>query len=77
MWAGGGLVYVLPPAGLAPEVVAQLIDMFVADGRFLYWAELRLLGDLASARTACRSHFSSFRAAFGSAISASVSSWQM
>jgi hypothetical protein len=45
MWAGGGLVYVLPPAGLAREVAAQPIDIFSADGRYLYRAQLRLPGD--------------------------------
>lgn len=46
MWAGGGMVYVLPPAGLAREVAAQPIDIFAADGRYLHRAELRLPGDL-------------------------------
>jgi hypothetical protein len=45
LWAEAGLVYVLPPAGLGRDVTAQPVDIFSADGRYLYWAELRLPGD--------------------------------
>jgi hypothetical protein len=44
--AGGGLVYVLPPAGLEREVAVQPVDIFSADGRYLYRAELKLPGDV-------------------------------
>ena len=46
LWAGAGLIYVLIPTGLEREVTAQPVDIFSADGRYLYRAELRLPGDV-------------------------------
>jgi hypothetical protein len=46
VWAGAGLVYVLPSTGLERDVAAQPVDIFSSDGRYLYRAELRLPEDV-------------------------------
>ncbi len=46
LWTGAGLVFVLPPTGLERDVIAQPVDIFSPDGRYLYRADLRLPGDV-------------------------------
>ncbi len=45
LWAGAGLVYALPPVDLERYVSAQPVDIFSADGTYLYKSELRLPGE--------------------------------
>lgn len=44
LWASAGMVYVLPPVSLERDVASQPVDIFAADGRYLYRAELSLPG---------------------------------